>query len=490
MQKHLTGRTPCFFSARLPRKRLTFFVSVIAAIMAVDHVDGMDGGDGIAVAVRESAARKVISEESGIRSSTKTFQLGDKIDLSVFERIIRQEDKWGPKQPPDLSRNFLQRAELSGPHVVQENGTISFPFLGQLSVAGLTSNQLEVVISEAFEQFFHRPAFVTVVSIEHSPIYIVGPVKNPGSYKYESGMTVLHAIALAGGMQHLQPETWLDVEAIREQTRNGQTIAHIARTLARAAVLRGERSGKVVVPARFVQLVGNAAAEAAIEDEKALRGLVISTRQARETTLRAAAAEARSELQAAEGRLGPLEESIRLRNERLKAISSLNSAGIVSKAQLIEVKTSLLDMEGKKQDAMMSVIGARRKVELADAELTQFRLEYQTQLELDIAAADRETEDQLSNIVGGEASLEAIKARHETNAIEKPSPSFEILRRTVHGPETISAEEVTELSPGDLVRIAVPQLHHIEKHEAVKEVTPADHRSDGTKNSAINSISD
>ena len=44
------------------------------------------------------------------------------------------------------------------------------------------------------------------VALERQPVYVLGPVKNPGAYKYAPGMTVLHAVALAGGLDRAPVE--------------------------------------------------------------------------------------------------------------------------------------------------------------------------------------------------------------------------------------------------------------------------------------------
>ena len=40
---------------------------------------------------------------------------------------------------------------------------------------------------------------MSVDVLTYRPFYIIGEVKTPGSYPYVSGMTVLNAVALAGG---------------------------------------------------------------------------------------------------------------------------------------------------------------------------------------------------------------------------------------------------------------------------------------------------
>ena len=384
----------------------------------------------------------------------EAVQIGDKVNLAIFERAVRQEDKWGPQAGgADLSRSFIQRAELSGERTVQENGALALPLLGQIAVEGCSLDEAEKTVAKAFEQAFHRPAFATVLSIEHNPIFIVGPVKSPGSYKYSAGMTVLHAIALSGGINRAQ-DAWLAIEAVREESKAEHLRVNTARALARAAVLRAERDGSgITIPVQLAALIGNAAAAAAVEDEKALRSLALSIRQAREAALRSAAGNAASELEAAKMRLPSLDASIKLRSDRLQAVTSLNSSGIASKAQLVEVQTALVDMEAKRQDALAAVAATKQKRDQANAELMAFNLEYQSQRELEISTADRETRENWENIAASQGILTAMLPQSENSSMKAAAFVFEIHRHTPDGLRIIPADEITELKPGDLIRI-------------------------------------
>ena len=61
---------------------------------------------------------------------------------------------------------------------------------------------------------------MNIVDVARQPIYVVGKVKNSGSFDYTPGMTVLHAIALAGGFDKAPIEPWQVAELSREN-QNG-----------------------------------------------------------------------------------------------------------------------------------------------------------------------------------------------------------------------------------------------------------------------------
>jgi len=113
-------------------------------------------------------------------------------------------------------RGILQRPELTGEYTVQEDGTISVPLLGFIPVANRSAQQVHDDLLESFNQLLGRKGMVNILSLERAPVYVLGPVRNPGSFKYASGMTILHAIALAGGLDRGSNDPWQKIEAVRE----------------------------------------------------------------------------------------------------------------------------------------------------------------------------------------------------------------------------------------------------------------------------------
>ena len=78
-------------------------------------------------------------------------------------------------------------------------GFIQFPLMGRVQAAGLTLGELEDVLQARLSESFVVNPRVAVNIMEYSPIFVLGDVAVPGSYPYQPGMTVVHAVALAGG---------------------------------------------------------------------------------------------------------------------------------------------------------------------------------------------------------------------------------------------------------------------------------------------------
>ncbi|MBI3596541.1 MAG: SLBB domain-containing protein [Nitrospirae bacterium] len=84
---------------------------------------------------------------------------------------------------------------------ISEDGKITFPLLGEISVSGLTVQRLERKITSLLANGYIVDPHVGVFVEEFRVVvYVTGEVRKPGSYPYEEGMTVIKAISLAGGL--------------------------------------------------------------------------------------------------------------------------------------------------------------------------------------------------------------------------------------------------------------------------------------------------
>ncbi len=89
--------------------------------------------------------------------------------------------------------------DLSGDFQVSSTGVISMPLIGEVKAAGHTASEIETAITKKLSEGFMRNPHVSLQVSSYRPFFIVGEVMKPGSYTYVNGMTVINAVALAGG---------------------------------------------------------------------------------------------------------------------------------------------------------------------------------------------------------------------------------------------------------------------------------------------------
>ncbi len=89
--------------------------------------------------------------------------------------------------------------ELSGEFTVSGAGEVVMPLIGGVVGRGLTTAELaQAIVGRLRPDYLVNPR-VSVELLGYRPFYILGEVKKPGNYPYVEGMTVLNAVALAGG---------------------------------------------------------------------------------------------------------------------------------------------------------------------------------------------------------------------------------------------------------------------------------------------------
>ena len=91
---------------------------------------------------------------------------------------------------------------LSGEFNVSGNGRVSFPLIGDVQAAGKTVEQLRMEIASALADGYIKDPKVSAEVVTFRPYYILGEVAKPGQYPYSNGITVMNAIATAGGFTY------------------------------------------------------------------------------------------------------------------------------------------------------------------------------------------------------------------------------------------------------------------------------------------------
>jgi len=101
-----------------------------------------------------------------------------------------------------LAVSVWKEPEVSRVIPVRTDGKISLPLVGELQASGQTPRQLEQKISTKLLSYISEPEVTVIVQeIKSQKFNILGRVTHPGSYPLTNTMTVLDAIALAGGFR-------------------------------------------------------------------------------------------------------------------------------------------------------------------------------------------------------------------------------------------------------------------------------------------------
>lgn len=430
-------------------------VSIVSSSNVPNHI----AADAVAVepnASLSSERTKAVNTALETPSTTAglAFGVGDKLKIAFYERVDVEEDKWG--RAPSALRSIQLRPELSGEYTVQEDGTVSIPLLGSISVTGRSAQQAHAAMDEAFEHLLGRKGMVNVVLLERAPIYVLGPVKNPGSFKYVPGATVLHAIAMAGGLDRGPNDPWTRVEAVREIQKRRGAAGIVVKLIARDAVLKAERDGTTPkIPLRLIDLVGATEATSLVNEQSNRRKAIAQARKDREQAIMSSVESAKQDL-LMYGHTTSLDQLVKTRQERVDNTRVLVERNIVAKSVLSQVEGELSDAEQRRQDAINQYGMAKQRLASLAAEGLKVQADLENDLAVEIEAVERqiaESERELSTSEGILKDLPVTRAAFIPSK-EANGAMFQIVRRTTSGPVNIAADGMTLLQPGDLVNIA------------------------------------
>ena len=393
------------------------------------------------------------SSEPPARTS-KHFEIGDKLKLAFFENVQDVEkNKWGNA----AGTGFQQHPELSGEYSIRDDGTIAVPVLGSFEVADLTPNELQVLMGEAFNKALGRTGFVTIVSIERPPIYVLGPVKNPGSYTYSSGMTVLHAVTLAGGFPRQDtPEPWQKIERVREATKRYGTLELLSELLTRQTVLKAERDHtRPMPPQQLIDVVGPTKATALIAAEIERQSAIVSARNARSQAGAEAVKTAQQDvdlLSTQSRSIESMDANIAALKRRAAGIEQLYNKGALNNNLLIETKSRVADAERNRQDMIIQLAQAKQRLVTAQQDQAKLEADMRGELDTQILSISQQIADANRETATSEGILGAFQVQYTPAA---SAITYEIVRQTAKGPVAFAANGMSTLIPGDLVQVSV-----------------------------------
>jgi polysaccharide export outer membrane protein len=113
--------------------------------------------------------------------------------------VLTPEDRIGVDDTFDV--RVYGETELTGLYRVATDGSIDFPLAGRLQVAGLRPGEVQQLLVKKLKEGYLKDPQVTVTIKDRNSqkISVLGQVARPGQVAYYPNMTIVDAIASAGG---------------------------------------------------------------------------------------------------------------------------------------------------------------------------------------------------------------------------------------------------------------------------------------------------
>ena len=137
---------------------------------------------------------------SKVISSQNILQENDILKIDVTSLEMSASTPYNKVLTGNNLGNSLLLLQLNG-YLVTSKKTINFPILGEISVEGKTTQDLEKYLKNLLESGGHLLNPNVSVRLLNSKVTILGEVRNPGTFTFtEKNITLLQALGLAGDL--------------------------------------------------------------------------------------------------------------------------------------------------------------------------------------------------------------------------------------------------------------------------------------------------
>jgi len=382
------------------------------------------------------------------------YTIGDRLKVTFFEQILS-----GPTSQQSGSKALsalIERSELTGEYVVQQDGEVFLPLLGPIQASGQTPQSLEQALVAELSNQTNAQVRVSIQLLEREPIYITGRVARPGPVKYVPGMTVLHALALAlgpEGANGANAEYWRSIDVARERERALKAQERLKKLLVRVDVLKSERDGSALQPSNeLVEIAGRSDSIELLATEQRFRTLERAQRAGKQAALDATLAALRNESTIQREKMLQIEMGMKEKAERVQEIVALRTRGATTDVNFHMARSELNEARQRWHDARASIAQIERRLVEVGQEKALLGVDMTFEREREIKDALKAIEDEQVTRSTIASLLLTLPA---TSTIGQRSERFTklILRRGPSGLRHLPSNDESPLEPGDVLQV-------------------------------------
>ncbi len=379
------------------------------------------------------------------------YAIGDRLKVTVFEQLDAPQ---GAGRTRDAMRAFYQRVDLGGEYTIEGDGAVNLPRLGRIRMTGRTAEEIRQEIASALQKDSGRAADIHIAIMERQPVYVVGDVRQPGSFKFAPGMMAIQAIALAGGTEQATQRGLTPVDASRERERAAIARSRLASLLARRAALQSARDRLPPdSPDELVAIVGAERARELVEAEHAANQRAADQRASEVRRLNAVIAAAREELRAM--RLAA-EQTRRLASSRQSQVSRVSEPDprLTNQQLVAGLQAEAADFDLRNRQYEVAASQVEQRIAEATGDLAKIELEFRARSSRDLATAEQEIAALRETLNSAGRIADQILSRGPEP--QGPGLTLRLVRQTNGQARDLPAETTTLLLPGDVLQVRAP----------------------------------
>lgn len=369
--------------------------------------------------------------------------------------VAAQEAEYRLAPGDRVALSVYGQAELSGEFGIGGGGSLLLPLVGEVPISALTLSEAQRAITQRLADGFLQKPLVSLRITEMRPIYVLGDVRNPGSYPFRYGASVLSGIALAGGYGvPEQAQTSLRTEFLAAEERVRVLEASRRLLLIRRARLEAQQGDRATFEPPF-DLQNGPELVRLVKEERWILAIQRDALAQAVEQLRAQKPRIEAEIAGVRAQRTAEETQLRLIQDHIEDYKTLMSNGLARRYQGIEFQRE--EARNKGAIARMNSDLARLDLALGDLEL---RIQEARSTYLRKVMAD--LQDVTTRLIEIETQLPAAREIREArlqsggaltafgNGVRRKVFITRVRNGTT---EIFEAADGTSLAPGDIVDI-------------------------------------
>ena len=358
----------------------------------------------------------------------------------------------------EAERRFANWDVVSGEYLVQADGSIAIPLGGVIEAQGRTLIELAKQVSEVLNRRagMIEPPAISIEISTYRPFYILGDVARPGSYASVPDLTVLQALAIAGGPDNQGLDDERDIRGeLRDSGSLRDVLNRIARARAREARLAAELASeeKIAFPDTLRHPAGIEAMSAIMEEERAIYAAALDAQSRELTALEDLKTLLLSEVAGLERKLAGQEEQVELARQNLANLERLGARGLTRNQQITSAKRDLLNLEAVETDLQNNLFRARQRIAENERDIVDLiaRRESRATFEL------QEVRAQLEDLATRRSTLQRVMLSRgvdsQTAELADLRTTFSVVRQGKSETEMVGQD--AKILPGDVLTVRI-----------------------------------
>lgn len=356
-------------------------------------------------------------------------------------------------QPGDSLEIWVaQEEDLRRTVVVEPDGWVSFPLAGHMQAAGSTVSEIEAALSEKLRPFFKENPNLSIMlrpdPLHQPSIFVAGEVTTPGSFPYRQGMTVLHAVSVAGGLYRKEVLAADQDRSIIVRRTVEASQGKLKQLAARHARLQAELSG-----ANTIDVAEEDRDPGVIGQEQDLLDAHQRGASAQDVARREAVTLGKQNADEISRQIEIIDRRLELAKQRSEATNALVEKGALQAGQKYDRDADVATLEGMRSQLQTQMLAAQRTLQTDLALIDNAQQARKEKLLMDIVDVEREQQATRESLAD---AMNVMAVYESSAAARKPGErviSYRIVRSANGEPAEFEATEMTPVRAGDLVRV-------------------------------------